>query len=145
MPNFSILVLPGDGVGPEVMHEALKVLSVIQSNTSTAFSLTHDLCGGCSIDMHGVAVTPAVVNLAKKADAVFFGSAGGPKWGAGKVRPEEGLLTLRKELDTFANMRPCRFYSNSLVHLSPLKRELVEGTNFMLSMCTYGFEGENGW
>lgn len=116
------------------MTEALKVLSLIQSLTPATFDLTHDLCGGSSIDAHGVPVTPAVVALAKKADAVLFGSAGGPKWGTGKIRPEDGLLTLRKELDTFANMRPCKFYSKSLVHLSVLKEESVRGTDFMLSM-----------
>jgi 3-isopropylmalate dehydrogenase len=134
MSNFSILVLSGDGVGPEVMVEALKILDVVQSSTNTKFTLTHDLCGGCSIDKHGVPVTPEVVALAKKADAVLFGSAGGPKWGTGKIRPEDGLLTLRKELDTFANLRPCKFYSKSLVHLSVLKEESVRGTDFMLSM-----------
>ncbi len=133
MSSFNILVLSGDGVGPEVMVEALKVLDVVQASSNVKFNLTHDLTGGCSIDKHGVAVTQEVTELAKKADAVFFGSAGGPKWGAGKVRPEEGLLTLRKELDTFANLRPCKFYSKSLLHLSVLRRESVEGTDFMLS------------
>jgi len=87
--------------------------------------------GGCSIDKHGVALTDEVLGLAKKSDAVLFGSVGGPKWGAGKVRPEQGVLTLRKELNAFANIRPCRFASKSLINQSPLKPEIVKGADFI--------------
>ena len=79
-PSRNILVLSGDHVGPEVVAEALKVLEVVESSTGTKFNLTHDLAGGCSIDKHGAPITDAVLEKAKEADAVFFGSVGGPKW-----------------------------------------------------------------
>ena len=79
-PSRNILVLPGDHVGPEVVAEALKVLKVVETSTGTKFNLTHDLAGGCSIDQHGKPITDAVLQKAKEADAVFFGSVGGPKW-----------------------------------------------------------------
>jgi 3-isopropylmalate dehydrogenase len=80
MPSRNILVLPGDHVGPEVVAEALKVLKIVETSTGTKFNLTHDLAGGCSIDRHGTPITDAVLQRAKEADAVFFGSVGGPKW-----------------------------------------------------------------
>jgi 3-isopropylmalate dehydrogenase len=80
MASYNILVLPGDGVGPEIIPEALKVLDLISSHTGTKFAYTTALMGGCSIDKHGVALTDEVLQLAKKSDAVLFGSVGGPKW-----------------------------------------------------------------
>jgi 3-isopropylmalate dehydrogenase len=79
-PSRNILVLPGDHVGPEVVAEALKVLKVVETSTGAKFNLTHDLAGGCSIDKHGTPITDSVLQKAKEADAVFFGSVGGPKW-----------------------------------------------------------------
>ncbi|TVY16120.1 3-isopropylmalate dehydrogenase [Lachnellula arida] len=132
MASYSILVLPGDGVGPEIIPEAIKVLDLISAHSDVKFNYETALIGGCSIDKHGVALTDEVLELAKKSDAVLFGSVGGSKWGAGKVRPEQGVLTLRKELNTFANLRPCRFASKSLTDLSPLKPSIIEGTDFMI-------------
>jgi 3-isopropylmalate dehydrogenase len=80
LPSRNILVLPGDHVGPEVVAEALKVLKVVETSSRTKFNLTNDLAGGCSIDRHGTPITDAVLQKAKEADAVFFGSVGGPKW-----------------------------------------------------------------
>jgi 3-isopropylmalate dehydrogenase len=80
MPSYNILVLPGDGVGPEIIAEAVKVLGVISSHSDAKFNVTEALMGGCSIDKHGVALTDEVLDLAKKSDAVLFGSVGGPKW-----------------------------------------------------------------
>jgi 3-isopropylmalate dehydrogenase len=80
LPSRNILVLPGDHVGPEVVAEALKVLKIVETSTGTKFNLIHDLAGGCSIDRHGSPITDAVLQKAKEADAVFFGSVGGPKW-----------------------------------------------------------------
>jgi 3-isopropylmalate dehydrogenase len=80
LPSRNILVLSGDHVGPEVVAEALKVLKVVENSTGTKFNITHDLAGGCSIDRHGTPITDAVLQKAKEADAVFFGSVGGPKW-----------------------------------------------------------------
>jgi 3-isopropylmalate dehydrogenase len=127
-----ILVLAGDHVGPEVMREALRVLEVVTKAKSISFELDHDLCGGCSIDAHGTSVTDAVLAKAKSADAVLFGSVGGPKWGTVYPNPESGLLRLRQAIDAFANLRPCTFYSQSLIDRSPLKPEIAKGTNFML-------------
>jgi 3-isopropylmalate dehydrogenase len=79
-PSRNILVLSGDHVGPEVVAEALKVLKVVESCTGTKFNTIHDLAGGCSIDKHGTPITDDVLQKAKEADAVFFGSVGGPKW-----------------------------------------------------------------
>ncbi len=79
-PSRKVLVLAGDHVGPEVMAEALKVLDVIQESTGTIFELSHDLCGGCSIDKHGTPITDAVLQKATESNAVLFGSAGGPEW-----------------------------------------------------------------
>ena len=131
-PTRRVLVLPGDHVGPEVMVEALKVLKVLETNRNITFELDHDLCGGCSIDAHGTAITDAVLEKATKVDAVLFGSAGGPKWGTTWPNPESGLLRLRKHLTAFANVRPCMFYSRSLIERSPLKPEIATGTNFVV-------------
>lgn len=130
--NPRILVLPGDHVGPEVMVEALRVLDLISKARNITFDLDHDLCGGCSIDAHGTAITDAVLAKAKNVDAVLFGSAGGPEWGTVYPNPESGLLRLRQHIEAFANIRPCTFYSQSLIERSPLKPEIAKGTNFVL-------------
>lgn len=127
-----ILVLSGDHVGPEVMVEALRVLKVVENARGIAFDIEEDLCGGCSIDKHDTPITDGVLEKAKNVDAVLFGSAGGPKWGTRYPNPEAGLLRLRQHLGAFANIRPCTFYSRSLVDRSPLKKEIATGTNFML-------------
>ena len=80
MLSYSILVLPGDGVGPEIIPEAIKVLDLISAHSDAKFNYETALMGGCSIDKHGVALTDEILELAKKSDAVLFGSVGGPKW-----------------------------------------------------------------
>lgn len=80
MPSYNILVLPGDGVGPEIMAEAIKILDVVSNRTAAKFNTTTALMGGCSIDLHGVALTDEVMQLAKSSHAVLFGAVGGPKW-----------------------------------------------------------------
>ncbi|KAH7128323.1 3-isopropylmalate dehydrogenase [Dendryphion nanum] len=130
MPSFNIVVLGGDGVGPEVVEEGLKVLRVIEKHTENKFNFQEHLFGGCSIDAHNNPLTDEALAAAKSADAIILGAVGGPKWGTGKVRPEQGILRLRKELGTFGNLRPCFFASESLVESSPLKAEIVRGTNF---------------
>lgn len=128
-----ILVLAGDHVGPEVMEQALRVLDIVQESSGTKFELKHDLCGGCSLDKHGVSVTEEVQKLATDwCDAIFFGSAGGPEWGHAQPNPESGLLILRKVTEAFANLRPCSFISKSMQQFSPLKPEVAEGVDFML-------------
>ncbi|KAK5636672.1 hypothetical protein RRF57_012384 [Xylaria bambusicola] len=123
-----------DHAGPEVVAEAVKVLKAVESNSPTGvqFNLQDHLLGGCSIDAHGTPLTDAALDAAKAADAVLLGAIGGPKWGTGKVRPEQGILRLRKEMGTYGNLRPCFFPSQSLVEYSPLKAEVCKGTDFTI-------------
>ncbi|HEV7665583.1 MAG TPA: 3-isopropylmalate dehydrogenase [Chloroflexota bacterium] len=132
MPAFRIAVLPGDGIGPEVVAEAVKVLRAIEAATDHQFALTEDLVGGAAIDAYGTALRRETITLAKRSDAVLFGSVGGPKWDDPKasVRPEQAILGLRAALATFANLRPARMQPE-LVHLSPLKPEIVQGTDVL--------------
>lgn len=130
MPSHNIVVLAGDGVGPEVVAEAVKVLKVIEKHTDNSFNLQEHLFGGCSIDAHNNPLIDETLAAAKSADAIILGAVGGPKWGTGAVRPEQGILKLRKELGTFGNLRPCFFASDSLVDASPLKADNVRGVNF---------------
>ena len=139
-----IAVLPGDGVGPEVVAEAEKVLAAVQKRFGHRFELTHDDVGGAAIDRHGTALRKETLALAKRADAVLFGAVGGPKWDDPRaaVRPEQAILNLRAGLGLFANLRPARMHP-SLVHLSPLKDEVVRGTDVvfvreLLGGCYFG-------
>lgn len=129
----TITVLPGDHVGTEIVAEAVKVLQVIEENTpfhDIKFEFKHHLIGGAAIDATGVPLPDESLDAARASDAVLLGSVGGPKWGTGAVRPEQGLLKIRKELGLYANLRPCNFVSDSLLELSPLKSEIVKGTDF---------------
>ncbi|EDK40180.2 3-isopropylmalate dehydrogenase [Meyerozyma guilliermondii ATCC 6260] len=129
----TITILPGDHVGTEVCKEAIKVLDAIQNSTphqDVKFEYKHHLIGGAAIDATGVPLPDESLEAAKSSDAVLLGAVGGPKWGTGQVRPEQGLLKIRKELNLYANLRPCNFVSKSLLELSPLRADRVEGTNF---------------
>ncbi|CAI7584739.1 unnamed protein product [Penicillium pancosmium] len=130
MSSFNIVVLGGDHCGPEVTSEAIKVLRVIEKNRDVTFNLQDKLFGGASIDDNGSPLTEDTLAAAKNADAVLLGAIGGPKWGTGAVRPEQGLLRLRKEMGTFGNLRPCNFAAPSLVESSPLKAEVCRGVDF---------------
>jgi 3-isopropylmalate dehydrogenase len=132
VPRFRIAVLPGDGIGPEVVGEAVKVLRAVEATSEHHFELTDDQVGGAAIDAFGIAIRPATVALAKRNDAVLFGAVGGPKWDDPKaqVRPEQAILGLRAALGTFANLRPARMQP-ALVHLSPLKPEIVQGADVL--------------
>ncbi|EXJ73304.1 3-isopropylmalate dehydrogenase [Cladophialophora psammophila CBS 110553] len=133
MPTFNIVVFAGDYAGPEVTKEAVKVLKVVEKcSKDVKFNFQDHLLGGCSIDAHGTPLTDDALNAAKSAHAVLLGAIGGPKYGVGKVRPEQGLLRLRKEMGTFGNLRPCFFASPSLASRSPLKEEVCRGTDFMI-------------
>lgn len=128
-----ITLLPGDHVGSEIISEAVKVLKSIESNTpyqDIKFEFKNELIGGAAIDATGVPLPDQALQSAKESDAVLLGAVGGPKWGTGSVRPEQGLLKIRKELNLYANLRPCNFASDSLLELSPLKSEVVKGTDF---------------
>ncbi|KAI9764017.1 MAG: 3-isopropylmalate dehydrogenase [Candelina submexicana] len=131
MVAYNIVVFPGDHCGPEVTSEALKILKVIEKEKNgIEFDFQEHLLGGASIDATGSPLTEEALNAAKNADAVILGAIGGPKWGTGAVRPEQGLLKLRKALQTFGNLRPCNFASDSLVEISPLKADVCRGVDF---------------
>ncbi|KAF5096666.1 hypothetical protein D0Z03_001570 [Geotrichum reessii] len=128
-----VVVLSGDHVGPEVTAEALKVLNVISEvRPHIKFDFQHHLIGGAAIDATGNPLPDESLEAAKAADAVLLGAVGGPKWGTGAVRPEQGLLKIRKELNLYANLRPCNFLSDALLDLSPLKSHIVKGTDLLI-------------
>jgi len=131
--TYRITVLPGDGIGPEVTGQAVRVLETIAAHdTSVQFKLESHLFGGCAIDATGEPLPKETLQACQDSDAILMGSVGGPKWGTGKVRPEQGLLALRKNLDLYANIRPALFPSNSLVSKSPLKEDIARGTHIIV-------------
>lgn len=126
--NKKITVLPGDGIGPEIVGEAIKVLNKVGEKFSHSFEYTYVDIGGCSIDKYGVPITDEGMEKCKSADSVLLGAVGGPKWDScpPQVRPEKALLAVRKELGLFANLRPTKLFSQ-LSDASPLKQEIVGG------------------
>ena len=128
-----ILVVPGDGIGVEVTEVSVSILKAVGERNGVEFTLENDLLGGCAIDTHGVPVTEETIEKAKQSDAVLLGAVGGPKWEniEHHLKPERGLLELRKQLDTFANLRPAVVYT-ALADASTLKREVVEGVDIMV-------------
>ena len=126
-------MLPGDGIGVEVTEVSLKLLKIVGEKHGIEFEFEKAHFGGSSLDAHGVPVTEEVLEKAKSSDAVLMGAVGGPKWESNEheMKPESGLLALRKELDAFANLRPAVVYS-ALADASSLKREIVEGTDIMV-------------
>jgi 3-isopropylmalate dehydrogenase len=131
--NFNIAVLPGDGIGPEVVREGTQVLKQVAGLYRFQVELEEGIVGGASIDAHGKPLTEPVLKLAKESDAVLLGAMGGPKWDAldYSIRPERALLALRQELGLFANLRPVKLFS-ALASASTLKREVVEGTDLLV-------------
>ena len=131
--NFKIAVLPGDGIGPEVMSEGTEVLNQVAKLYGVTVELEHAIVGGASIDAHSKPLTDPVLNLAKQSDAVLLGAMGGPKWDGldYSIRPERALLALRLELGLFANLRPVKLLA-ALASASTLKREVVEGTDMLV-------------
>ncbi len=128
-----IVVLPGDGIGPEVTAQTTRVLQTVARKFGHAFEFDERLMGGCSIDRHGTALTDEVLAACKASNAVLLGAVGGPKWDdpRGKVRPEQGLLGLRKGLGVLANLRPVRVHP-SLIDASPLKPERLRGVDILV-------------
>src|SRR5215210_3426189 len=133
MTTHKLLLLPGDGIGPEVMREVEKVIGWFRAAGIAAFETETDLVGGAAYDAHGVAISDAAMARAQAADAVLFGAVGGPKWADApyRHRPEAGLLRLRKDLGLFANLRPAICYP-ALADASALKRDLVEGLDILI-------------
>src|SRR5216110_73377 len=128
-----LLLLPGDGIGPEVMAEVKRLIAFMNENGLGRFETEEALVGGSCYDMYGVAITEDTMAKAKAADAILFGAVGGPKWDGVPydVRPEAGLLRLRKELGLFANIRPAICYP-ALADASSLKRDVVDGLDIVI-------------
>ena len=133
MATFDILVLPGDGIGPEVTAEGVRVLELIGERFEHVFKFEQDLVGGASIEANGVAILPETLQKAKDSDAVLFGAVGGPKWDNpnADVRPEQGLLALRSGLGLWANLRPVKAIP-ALINASTLKPEVIEGVDLLV-------------
>jgi 3-isopropylmalate dehydrogenase len=131
--QFNIAALLGDGVGPEVANEAIRVLESVGKKFGHSFKFQHGLVGGASIDVHGVALTEETLKLCRDSDAVLLGAVGGPKWDdpKAKVRPEDGLLALRQELGLFANLRPVKVLP-MLVNSTSLKPEIIKDVDLMV-------------
>ncbi len=131
--EFNIAVLPGDGVGPEVIAEATKVLQAVGNKFGHSFHLHQGLAGGIAIDTLGTALSEETLNMCKRCDAVLLGAVGGPKWDnpKAKVHPEDGLLALRKELGLFANLRPVKVLP-MLINSTSLKPEIIEEVDLVI-------------
>jgi 3-isopropylmalate dehydrogenase len=133
MATHKLLLLPGDGIGPEVMAEVQRLIDWLNAQGIAHFETEQGLVGGSAYDAHKVSITEDCMARAKAADAVIFGAVGGPKWDSVpyETRPEAGLLRLRKDLGLFANLRPAVCYP-ALADASSLKREVVEGLDIMI-------------
>jgi 3-isopropylmalate dehydrogenase len=131
--KFDIAVLPGDGVGPEVIDQGVNVLEAVGRRFGHEFRLHWGVVGGIAIDQFGVALTPQTLQMCRKCDAVLLGAVGGPKWDdpQAKVRPEDGLLALRKQLRLFANLRPVKVFP-ILSDSTTLKPEVVKGVDLIV-------------
>jgi 3-isopropylmalate dehydrogenase len=133
MASKKLLLLPGDGIGPEAMGEVRKLIAEMNRTFGAGFEIEEGLVGGSAYDAHGTAISEADMAKALVADAVLFGAVGGPKWDgvAYEVRPEAGLLRLRKDMQLFANLRPAICYP-ALADSSSLRREVVEGLDILI-------------
>lgn len=133
MSNPSLLILPGDGIGPEVMTEVRKVIAWFGQARGMNFDISEDLVGGAAYDAHGTPLHDDAMAKAQEVDAVLLGAVGGPKYDAldFSVKPERGLLRLRKEMDLFANLRPAQCF-DALADFSSLKKDIVAGLDIMI-------------
>lgn len=126
-----IVTLSGDGIGPEIMAAGLEVLEKVASKIGFDYDIDAKPFGGAGIDAEGHPLPKSTLDAAKSADAILLAAIGGPKYDNAPVRPEQGLLAIRKELNLFANIRPVRIF-DALKHLSPLKPERIEGVDFVV-------------
>lgn len=133
MTNFNLLILAGDGIGPEVMAEVKKLIGWINKHENISINTDDDLIGGAAIDAYGVPLADSTLEKARNSDAVLLGAVGGPKWADAEyhLRPEAGLLKIRKELDLFANLRPALVF-DALIEASSLKPEIVRGLDILI-------------
>jgi len=129
---LTIALLPGDGIGPEVVAEGVRVIRAVGERWNHEIELREGLIGGCALDARGTPLPPETIELCRNADAVLLGAVGGPRWDdpAAKQRPEQGLLGLRRELQVYANLRPVTVHP-SLAAASPLRAERLEGVDFV--------------
>ncbi len=133
MKNYKIALIKGDGIGPEIVDEAVKVLGVVSKKCGFLLEFDEYLMGGCAVDECGTPLPDATLEGAKNSDAVLFGAIGGYKWDSlpRELKPETGLLKIRKELGTFANLRPAAVY-DELLEASPLKPEIAQGVDLLI-------------
>ncbi|TAN60928.1 3-isopropylmalate dehydrogenase [bacterium] len=133
MKKYSVTVLAGDGIGPEIVSEAVNILQLVQQMYGMQIYFIEELAGGASIDEYGEPLKDRALDFAKQSDAVLLGAVGGPKWEGldYSIRPERALLKLRKELELFANLRPAKIY-NALKGASTLKPEVIDGVDMMV-------------
>ncbi len=131
--NKKILFLPGDGIGPEVMRQVGRVIAWFERRRIATFEVTEGLVGGAAFDAYGTPLAEDTLKAAEQSDAVLFGAVGGPKWDSlpFKMKPERGLLRLRKEMDLFANLRPAMVF-DPLLGASTLKPEVIQGLDLMI-------------
>ena len=132
MASFNVTLLPGDGIGPEVTSAAVRVLETVLNRSGHTLNAIEQPIGGCSIDEYGTALTDKALAACQAADAVLLGAVGGPKWDnpTAPVRPEQGLLALRKGMGVFANLRPVSVHP-ALVDASPLKPDRLQGVDML--------------
>lgn len=128
-----ILILEGDGIGPEIVREARKVMDIVNAKFDLGLTFENELMGGCAIDVHGVPLADSTLERARQADAILLGAVGGPKWDKldRSIRPEKGLLKIRSQLGLYANLRPALLYPQ-LVDASSLKPEVVSGLDILI-------------
>ncbi len=133
MANPSLLILAGDGIGPEVMAEVKKIIGWYGEKRAIRFDVSEDLVGGAAYDVHGVPLADETMARAQAVDAVLLGAVGGPNYDVldFSVKPERGLLRLRKEMDLYANLRPAQCF-DALADFSSLKPEIVAGLDIMI-------------
>lgn len=128
---YQIVALPGDGIGPEIVNGTLEILEKLSNSYNFDYQLeVHDF-GGIAIDNHGSPLPDQTLSACERADAILLGAVGGPKWSDSKLRPEQGLLSLRKSLELFANIRPTKV-TKSTSHLSPIKESRVKDTDLII-------------
>ena len=129
----TIAILGGDGIGPEVVAESMKVLDAISVKFDHDFNLKNEMIGGCAIDKFGTALPDQTLETCNNSDAIILGAVGGPKWDdpAAKTRPEDGILAVRKSLGLFANLRPVKVYP-ALINSSPIKPNFLKGVDMMV-------------
>ena len=133
MNNYNLVILPGDGIGPEVMAEVRKVIGWLETNAGVSFNIQEDKIGGAAFDEYGTPFADSTLEKCKKADAVIMGSVGGPQWDhvPFDLRPEAGLLKIRKEMGLFANLRPAIVF-DALTDASSLKADIVKGLDILI-------------